>query len=118
MSLHRPYITLTGFITALAFSASAYAGLYGFTSANPYTYEEQILDIKVAPKTIVNYRKAMRDNVVALAEFAKAENKDFEIIAHEGEVFGARACGNTILTVTTKRGAKALMPTTRSFWRI
>lgn len=67
MSLHRPYITLTGFITALAFSASAYAGLYGFTSANPYTYEEQILDIKVAPKTIVNYRKAMRDNVVALA---------------------------------------------------
>ena len=85
MSLHSPYITLTGFITALAFSASAYAGLYGFTSANPYTYEEQILDIKVAPKTIVNYRKAMRDNVVALAEFAKAENKNFEIIAHEGE---------------------------------
>lgn len=85
MSLRRPYITLTGFITALAFSASAYAGLYGFTSANPYTYEEQILDIKVAPKTIVNYRKAMRDNVVALAEFAKAENKNFEIIAHEGE---------------------------------
>lgn len=59
--------------------------MYGFTSANPYTYEEQILDIKVAPKTIVNYRKAMRDNVVALAEFAKAENKNFEIIAHEGE---------------------------------
>ena len=85
MSLRRPYITLTGFITALAFSASAYAGLYGFTSANPYTYEEQILDIKAAPKTIVNYRKAMRDNVVALAEFAKAENKNFEIIAHEGE---------------------------------
>ena len=84
MLLHKPYITLTGIITALAFSASAYAGLYGFSSANPYTYEEQILDIKVAPKNIVNYRQAMRDNIVALAEFAKSQNKDFEIIAHEG----------------------------------
>ena len=84
MSLRRPFI-LTSFITALAFSASAYAGLYGFTSANPYTYEEQILDIRVAPKTIVNYRKEMRDNIIALAEYAKAQNKNFEIIAHEGE---------------------------------
>lgn len=84
MSLLRK-ITLTIFFNALAFSASAADGLYGFTSANPYTYEEQILDIKVAPKTIVNYREAMRKNIIALAEFAKAENKDFELIAHEGE---------------------------------
>lgn len=84
MSLRKNLI-LTGFLSALVFSASAYAGLYGFTTANPYTYEEQILDIKIAPKHIVNYRKAMRDNIISLADFAKAENKSFEIIVHEGE---------------------------------
>ncbi len=74
-----------GIIGALAFSASANAGLYGFTSANPYTYEEQILDFKSAPRSIVNYREAMRKHIIALAEYAKTQNKDFEFIAHEGE---------------------------------
>lgn len=72
-------------ITALAVSASANAGLYGFDSANPYTFEEEILDIKVAPEFIINYRQKMRDNLIALANYAQAENKDFIIIAHEGE---------------------------------
>ncbi len=84
MSLLKKLI-LTISINALATSASAADGLYGFTFANPYTYEEQILDFKVAPKTIINYREAMRENIIALEEFAKAENKNFELIAHEGE---------------------------------
>lgn len=84
MSLLKP-LTLTGFLIALAISASASAGLYGFNSANPYTYEEEILDIKIAPKFIVNYRKAMRKNIISLANFANAENKSFQIIVHDGE---------------------------------
>lgn len=70
---------------ALAVSAGAHAGLYGFDSANPYTFEEEILDIRVPPEVIINYRQKMRDNVIALANYAQAENKNFIIISHDGE---------------------------------
>lgn len=83
LSLNRTAIL--SLITALAVSASAHAGLYGFDSANPYTYEEEILDIIVPPEYIINYRQKMRDNIIALANYAEAKNKKFLIIAHEGE---------------------------------
>ncbi len=85
MSLLKKTFLPALFSGALAFSASAHAGLYGFTSANPYSYEEEILDIKVPPEHIPNYRAEMRGNIIALADFAAARNKDFQIIVHEGQ---------------------------------
>lgn len=60
------------------------AGLYGFTTANPYTRDELILDLEVAPKQIINYREKMRDNVIMLADYAKERHPKFEVIIHEG----------------------------------
>ena len=71
----------------LAFNANA-VPLYGFNTQNeghPLTHEEQILGIKIPPKTILNYREALRNNINELASFAKKRNKDFIIIVHEGE---------------------------------
>lgn len=84
MSLPKNLI-FTGFLTALAFSASANAGLYGFTSANPLTAEETILNIEVAPKHIVNYRDEMRNNIIAMSQYAKSKNPDFQVLVHGGE---------------------------------
>lgn len=64
--------------------SEAKAGLSGFTSANPYTREEEILDVNVAPKHIVNYRNQMRNNVIMLSRYAKGRNADFEIMVHDG----------------------------------
>lgn len=61
----------------------AKAGLSGFTSANPYTREEEILDLKIAPKHIVNYRDQMRNNVIMLSRYAKGRNANFEILVHD-----------------------------------
>lgn len=77
---------LTYFLTAglLSVSLNAYAGLSGFTSANPYTREELILDLPAAPKHIINYRNQMRNNVIMLSRYAKGRNADFEIMVHDG----------------------------------
>lgn len=64
--------------------SQAWAGLSGFTSANPYTREEEILKIDTPPVNIPNYRQEMRDNVTMLSDYAKGRNPDFEIIVHEG----------------------------------
>lgn len=70
---------------ALVIGSDASAGLYGFDEAHPYSVEEQILNMVVPPKTILNYRDKMRDNVISLSEYAKSRQPDFQIIAHEGQ---------------------------------
>ncbi len=84
MSLHRNLI-ISGILTALAFPAGADTGLYGFNQENPYTYAEDILDIEVPPRHIINYREKMRDNLILLSRYAKNKNKDFQIIVHDGQ---------------------------------
>lgn len=76
---------IIGIFTALVFSTSANAGLYGFDSKNPYTYEEEILNIDIPPEHIVNYREQMRNNINILAKYAKYKNDNFQIIVHGGE---------------------------------
>lgn len=84
MSIRKSVLTLIGLAAALAFSASASAGLYGFTDAHPLTQEEKILDMDFPPETILNYRDLMRNNINMLADFAHEHNPDFQIILHEG----------------------------------
>ncbi len=81
----KKHIILSTMIATLAFSAKAGAGLYGFTETHPYTQEESILDMGVPPKYIVNYRDAMRANVLMLMEYAKKHHPNFQFIAHEGQ---------------------------------
>lgn len=64
--------------------SKANAGLYGFTSANPYTQEERILNLETAPKHIINYRDALRNNIIMLSRYAKGQKPNFEIIVHDG----------------------------------
>lgn len=69
---------IAGLLGALVISSGASAGLYGFDEAHPYTVEEQILEMEVPPKTILNYRDKMRDNVISLSEYAKSRRPDFQ----------------------------------------
>lgn len=78
-------ILTTAILSSFLWSSHAKASLYGFSIANPYTSEEQILDISSPPTYIVNYREQMRYNVNLLANYAKSKNIDFQIIVHEGE---------------------------------
>lgn len=64
---------------------NAAAGLYGFHHYNPYTRQERILNSSTIPQNIFNYRKAMRDNLLMLIRYAKAQNPAFKIITHEGQ---------------------------------
>ena len=66
-------------------ASSAYAGLYGFDNIHPYTKEEQLLSMKVPPRSIINYRNLLRENIIGLAHYAKANNPDFQIMVHEGQ---------------------------------
>ena len=75
-------------LTIIILSASiteADAGLYGFNHYNHYTKEERILDLKIVPDEIHNYRANMRDNLLMLIRYAKEKNPDFKIITHEGQ---------------------------------
>lgn len=73
------------FSSALMVSSSAYAGLYGFDNIHPYTKEEQLLNMVVAPKNIINYRNLLRENITGLTHYAKANKPDFQIMVHEGQ---------------------------------
>lgn len=75
-------LNIISVFTALVLSTSANAGLHGFDKQNPYTYEEEILNIDVAPEYIVNYREQMRNNINILAKYAKYKNTNFQIIVH------------------------------------
>jgi len=72
-------------LAALVFPISAHAGLYGFDEAHPYTPEEKLLSIDVPPHSIKNYRDLLRENVIALSNYAKANRPDFQIMVHEGQ---------------------------------
>lgn len=72
-------------VASLALVSKAGAGLYGFTEANPYTYEEELLDMETPPLYIPNYRGLMRDNLLMLIDYARSQKPDFKIISHEGE---------------------------------
>lgn len=78
----RRHIAFLTALTALVFSASAYAGLYGF-SKNARSIPAQHLDIP--PRHIMNYRKDMRDLVTILSLYGKSRNHDFQVLVHEGQ---------------------------------
>lgn len=79
----KKYLALS-LLASLAFITNASAGLYGFSTANPYTREEKILKIDVPPHRVTNYREAMRRNIEMLSNYADLQNKDFQIVIHEG----------------------------------
>ena len=78
-------IAVLATLMATTLTTDAVAGLYGFNHYNPYTKEERILNLSEVPDSIYNYRAAMRDNLLMLIRYAKEQNKDFKIIAHEGQ---------------------------------
>ncbi len=77
------FVLITVLLSASVFEADA--GLYGFHHANPYTKEERILNLQEVPDDIQNYRANMRENLLMLIKYAKQQNPDFKIIAHEGQ---------------------------------
>ena len=77
-------LALTIILTS-ALITKADAGLYGFTHYNPYTKEERILHLSKVPQKLDNYRAKMRANLLMLIQYAKQQNADFQIIAHEGQ---------------------------------
>lgn len=80
-------LKISAFISALlaASISEAGVGLYGFHHSNPYTKEERILTLQEVPHTIHNYRADMRNNLLMLIKYAKEQNPNFKIIAHEGQ---------------------------------
>jgi endo-alpha-1,4-polygalactosaminidase (GH114 family) len=73
-------LLLPGFANATPF--------YGFNTedeGHPLTQEERLLNIGTPPRTIINYREELRNNINELASFARKRNRDFIIIVHEGE---------------------------------
>lgn len=85
MSLLRRSIFFVLIAAGLTASYEAAAGLAGFNKENPYTKEERILNLKDIPEKIHNYRADMRENLLMLIRYAKEQNPDFKIIAHEGQ---------------------------------
>lgn len=59
--------------------------LSGFSEVNPYSRSEKILNQDIAPRHIVNYRDKMRENVIMLSNYAKAQQQDFLIIPHASD---------------------------------
>jgi len=72
-------------ITALVLVSNANAALFGFSSSNPLTPEEQKLNLPAPPRKIINYRQKLRDNINMIADYAHAINPNFQIVLHEGE---------------------------------
>lgn len=66
-------------------SPKASAGLLGFSSSDTPSPEEEILNIDVPPLYVPNYRASMRDNLLMLIDYAKAQNPDFIFVAHQGD---------------------------------
>ena len=82
MLLPKRHSIYLAFITALTFSVSAYAGLYGFSNdTNPQTPQY----LEVPPRHITNYRKHMRNLIISISDYAKSKNSNFQIIPHEGQ---------------------------------
>lgn len=82
--LRRSIIILSVFGYLLS-SDLCLAGLAGFTRANPYTQEEINASHSGFPESIKNYRDLMRQNVIMLSRYAKSQNPEFVVMAHEGQ---------------------------------
>lgn len=78
----RNYILLTVIFT-LAFTSKAGAGLYGFSHSNTQSHEEDVLSFDAPPKKIINYQELMRQNLLMLIDYARAQKPNFQVIAHE-----------------------------------
>lgn len=78
-------LIISSFLTALTFSVSAQAGLYGFDEVHPLTREEKLLSIEIPPRSIINYRDKLRENVITLSNYAKSRHPGFQIIVHGGQ---------------------------------
>lgn len=82
MSLLRRHIISLALGLAFVLPANAHAGLYGFDSFRkapvPYHLEQP-------PRHIINYRKDMRDLVIALSTYGKSRIPGFVILPHEGQ---------------------------------
>ena len=85
MLLHKKIKFVICILLLATFASKTEAGLYGFHTYNPVTREEEILNLKKLPLSILNYRSFMRDNLLMLIKYAKEKNPDFKIIAHEGQ---------------------------------
>ncbi len=78
----------TVFITVFAFfpagAALAGSGFYGFTEGTPLSAKEYNPGLSSAPRHIINYRQKMRDTANMLTDYARKQNPQFKILAHEG----------------------------------
>lgn len=82
MSSLKQGIKILLLISALVFSTSAYAGLYGFSQTNTHQHAESL---SVPPRYIPNYRESMRNLIASLAQYGKSRNHDFQVLIHEGQ---------------------------------
>lgn len=82
MSLLRRHIGKLVFSLAFSLSANASAGLYGFDKIREFPAPEQL---EQPPKHILNYRKDMRELVIALSAYGKSRIPGFIILPHEGQ---------------------------------
>ncbi len=78
----KPYISCLIFGLAFVISTNANAGLYGFSETGEQFSAEHL---SVPPRHISNYRKEMRDLIVALAQYGKSRNPNFQVLVHEGQ---------------------------------
>ncbi len=85
MSLLKKHILLFILGISIICPNRSKAGLYGFSKAVPYSYEEELLNIDVPPERISNYREMLRKNLMMLISYAKQQKPSFQIMAHEGK---------------------------------
>ncbi|MDD4556351.1 MAG: hypothetical protein PHE89_03370 [Alphaproteobacteria bacterium] len=85
MLRHKKRNILITCLALLLCCSNAFAGLYGFDDVNPYTHEEDQKDRGFPPKTMINYRQKMRDNINFLSQYAKLQQPNFKIILHGDE---------------------------------
>lgn len=76
------YITQLIILATLVLPTSAEAGLYGFSHTKETAHAEHL---DVPPRHISNYRREMRNLLIALSRYGKSRNPNFQILAHEGQ---------------------------------
>lgn len=75
---------LLAVIFTLALIMEASAGLYGFSKfPQEKTAEDKLLDSVPPPRQIMNYADLMRQNLIMLIDYARAQKPNFQVIVHE-----------------------------------
>lgn len=75
---------LLAVILTLALINGASAGLYGFANfPRTSVAENKPIDFFPPPKHIKNYADLMRQNLIMLVDYARAQKPDFQVIVHE-----------------------------------